>query len=234
MSAVAGRTVVVTGANGALGQEVVHRLVDAGAKVAAITRSAPAEAIAALDGVSGYTADLGDREATAAAAQAIIADHGGADGLLHLVGGWRGGTPIDEADPADWDFLEQGLIRSLQNVSQPLYRALAASENARVAVISSTSVAKPTASNAMYSSAKAASEAWTYALADGFTGTGAAATILRVMALLTPKMQADAPEKKFPRYTPIGDVADRLVALWDAPAAQVNGTVETLVPEARA
>ncbi|MFD9826445.1 SDR family NAD(P)-dependent oxidoreductase [Tsukamurella tyrosinosolvens] len=234
MSGVTGRTVVVTGANGALGQEVVRRLVAAGAKAAVITRGAPAEEIAGLDGVSAYRADLSDRAATAEAVRRIVAEHGGADGLLHLVGGWRGGIPIDEADPADWDFLEAGLIRSLQNVSQPLYPALAASEDARVAVISSISVAKPTAKNAMYATAKAAAEAWTLALADGFAGTGAAATVLRVMALLTPQMKADSPERKFPRYTPIGDVADRLVALWDAPAAEVNGTVDTLVPEVTA
>ena len=59
-------------------------------------------------------------------------------------------------------------------------------------------------------------------------------TFLRVMALLTPQMRADAPERKFPRYTPIGDVAARLVGLWDAPAGEVNGTVVTLVPEAGA
>lgn len=234
MSGVAGRTVVVTGANGALGQEVVRRLVAAGAKVAVITRGEPAEAIAGLEGVSAYRADLADRSATAEAVARILAEHEGADGLLHLVGGWRGGTPIDRADPADWDFLEEGLIRSLQSVSQPLFPALAASPDARVAVISSVSVAKPTATNAMYASAKAAAEAWTLALADGFTGTGAAATIVRVMALLTPQMRADAPERKFPRHTPIGDVADRLVALWDAPAGELNGTVENLVPEVSA
>ncbi|MCS3779465.1 hypothetical protein HNP44_001113 [Tsukamurella ocularis] len=29
-------------------------------------------------------------------------------------------------------------------------------------------------------------------------------------------------------------MADRLVALWDAPAAELNGTVDTLVPEVTA
>ncbi|GAA1090002.1 SDR family NAD(P)-dependent oxidoreductase [Tsukamurella spumae] len=237
MSGVTGRTVVVTGANGALGQEVVRKLVAAGAKVAVITRGAPAAEIASLEGVSAYRADLTDRTAVRAAVEKIRAESGGegaVDGLLHLVGGWRGGVPIDEADPADWDFLEAGLIRSLQNVSQALYRGLVASADARVAIISSTSVAKPTAKNAAYAAAKAASEAWTLALADSFTGTGAAAAIVRVMALLTPQMKADEPERKFPRYTPIGDVADALLALWEVPAAEANGTIETLVPEAKA
>ena len=30
---------------------------------------------------------------------------GRVDGLVHLVGGWRGGTPIEEAPLEDWDFL---------------------------------------------------------------------------------------------------------------------------------
>ncbi len=232
MSGVAGRTVVVTGANGALGQDVVRRLSEAGARTAIITRGAPAAELTALAGVHAYRADLADRDATAEAARALVADHGSADGLLHLVGGWRGGVPIDRADPADWDFLESGLIRSLQNASQALYPALAASTDSRTAIISSVSVAKPTSSNAMYAAAKAASEAWTLALADAFTGTTAAASVLRVMALLTPQMRADSPERTFPRHTPIEEVARRMLALWDVPAAECNGTVESLVPGA--
>ncbi|GAB3129173.1 SDR family oxidoreductase [Tsukamurella serpentis] len=231
MSGVAGRTVVVTGANGALGRETVRRLTDAGAKVVVITRGAPAAALTGLSGVYDYRADLADRAATMQVAQRIVTDHGGVDGLVHLVGGWRGGTPIADAPAEDWEFLEQGLIRSLQNVTQALYPALAASDDARVAVISSVSVAEPTAMNAMYAAAKAAAEAWTLALADAFTGTGAAATILRVMALLTPQMRADAPDRKFPRYTGIEDVAQHLVQLWDVPAVELNGTVVSLVPE---
>ncbi|WP_019202446.1 SDR family NAD(P)-dependent oxidoreductase [Tsukamurella sp. 1534] len=230
LAAVAGRTVVVTGANGALGQEVVRRLVADGARVAAVSRGDLAQEISSLPGVTGYRADLADRAATAEAARRIVADHGGVDGLAHLVGGWRGGVAIDEADPADWEFLESGLIRSLQNVTQALYPALVASDAARVTVISSVSVAKPTAKNAMYASAKAAAEAWTLALADAFDGTAAAATVLRVMALLTPRMKADAPERKFPRYTPIVDVADRIAGLWDVPAEEANGAVVSLVP----
>ncbi|KXO88142.1 hypothetical protein AXK57_02450 [Tsukamurella pulmonis] len=231
MSAQAQRLVVVTGANGGLGTEVVRRLVETGAAVAAVNRDEPTAELAAIGGVTHYRADLADREGAHEAARAITAEHGRVDGLLHLVGGWRGGVPIEEADPADWDFLEAGLIRSLQNTTQALYPALAASASARVAIISSTSVAKPTAKNAMYATAKAASETWTLALADAFAGTGSAAVIVRVMALLTPRMRADAPERKFPRYTPVADVAAHLAGLWDAPAEQINGTVTTLVPE---
>lgn len=230
MTGVAGRTVVVTGANGALGQAVTALLVERGARVAVITRGAADAALTGLDGVRAYSADLTDDAATAAAAGEIVADHGGVDGVLHLVGGWRGGVAIPESDPADWEFLDQGLICSLQCVSRAFYAPLLASADARLAIISSTAVAKPTAKNAMYASAKAASEAWTLALADGFTGTPAAATALRVMALLTPQMREASPERKFPRYTPIGDLAERLAGLWDVPANEVNGTVHTVIP----
>ncbi|GAA0997377.1 SDR family oxidoreductase [Nocardiopsis tropica] len=230
MTGVAGRTVVVTGANGALGQAVTALLVERGARVAVISRGEADSALTALDGVRAYRADLSDDAATAEAARSIVADHGGIDGVLHLVGGWRGGVAIEESDPADWDFLDQGLIRSLQCVTRAFYAPLAASSDARLAIISSTAVAKPTAKNAMYASAKAASEAWILALADAFGDGAAAATALRVMALLTPQMREASPERKFPRYTPIETVAQRLVGLWDVPAAELNGTVHTLIP----
>jgi NAD(P)-dependent dehydrogenase (short-subunit alcohol dehydrogenase family) len=91
-------------------------------------------------------------------------------------------------------------------------------------VVSAAEASRPTARNASYAAAKAAAEAWTLALADDFRGSSAAATVLIVKALLTPAMRSADPGGAFAGLTDVEDLAAAIVALWDRPADEVNGT----------
>lgn len=71
--------------------------------------------------------------------------------------------------------------------------------------MSSTGVARPRAKNAAYVAAKAANEAWTLAVADSFKDTQAAASVVRVMALLTPLHAR--PDAAFKNYRDVDEVA---------------------------
>lgn len=219
-----GKVVVVTGAGGALGGAVCSRLVDGGAKVVAVDHD-PGKVQDLGDAMRVVAVDLSDESATLAFAHDVLQEFGQVDGVFHLVGGWRGGKGIVEADLADWDFLHEGLIRTLQHVSRAFHDALVESKG-RFAIISSTGVAKPTAKNASYAAGKAAAEAWTQAVAHSFADSGAAATILRVVALLTPAQIEQKPDAKFGSFTHVDDVADALVGLFAQD--DVNGEVRTL------
>ncbi|MBO1753606.1 SDR family NAD(P)-dependent oxidoreductase [Allobranchiibius sp. CTAmp26] len=220
--------IVVTGATGALGPAVVRRAAGAGAHVVAAGRdeTALAELASATDGsVSPSTVDLADEQATLAWGHELVEQYGRVDGLLHLVGGWRGGKGIVESDLADWDVLHASLIQTLQHASRALHDPIRDSPRGRLAIVSSTGVARPRAKNASYAAAKAAAEAWTLAVADSFSGTQAAASVVRVMALLTPQMREARPDAAFKNYRDVDDVAAQLVSLWDSPAAEVNGAI---------
>lgn len=222
--------VVVTGAAGAAGAPTVRHLVAAGATVVAAGRDrdrleAVAKSAEGPGQVDTQVIDLTDGPATNAWGARLLREHGRVDGLLHLVGGWRGGKGIVESDPADWDFLHAGIIRTLQNASRALHDPIKASPKGRLAIVSTTGLAKPRATNAAYLAAKAAAEAWTMAVADSFAGTEAAALVIRIMALVTPAMREANPDKAYKRFTPVDDLADRLTALFDTPAAELNGTV---------
>src|SRR5207244_1172348 len=110
-----------------------------------------------------YAVDLADEEATAAWAALVVSTFGHVDGLVHLVGGWRGGKSITDTDLADWDWLQNLLVRTLQHTSRGFHDALRASTSARFVLVSSTEASRPTAKNASYAAAKAAAEAWTLA-----------------------------------------------------------------------
>jgi NAD(P)-dependent dehydrogenase (short-subunit alcohol dehydrogenase family) len=167
--------------------------------------------------------DLLDSAATRQWADGIVDRLGRIDGLVHLVGGWKGGMPIEEAPLEDWDALEHILIRTLQHSTQAFARQLMGSGSGRFVLVSSAQAQAPTHRNAAYAAAKAASEAWTLALADRFRGTGATANIVVAGTIVTPAMRAESPEKDFSTFTPAEAIASAIAYLCSDEAAQMNG-----------
>jgi len=83
-------------------------------------RGAPASPLAAAAGsVRTEVCDLGDETAVAALAERIHATDGPVDGVLHLVGGWRGGGGLAGQTDADFRFLE-GSLTALRHVSRAI------------------------------------------------------------------------------------------------------------------
>ncbi|WP_035851624.1 SDR family oxidoreductase [Kitasatospora azatica] len=234
-----GKVIAVAGASGPAGQATLRRLAAGGATVigADIDQHRLDAAIetvkVAVPGakISGQVIDLLDPQEVHDWADHLEAEHGHVDGLLHLVGGWRGSKTFHESRIDDWDFLHDTVVRTLQHTSLAFQPALLRSEAGRFAMIGAAAAHKPTAGGAAYAAAKAATEAWTLAMANSFVkeataadGTpSAAAVILVIKALLSPEMRAEKPEAKFTGYTETADLADHLADLWARPAAELNG-----------
>ncbi|MGN6221190.1 MAG: SDR family NAD(P)-dependent oxidoreductase, partial [Microbacterium sp.] len=153
--AVAGRLVLVAGATSASGLAAARSLRGAGARVVAVPD------------LHTEVCDLTDEGAVVALAERVHASEGPVDGVLHLVGGWRGGGGLAGQTDADYRFLESSFT-ALRHVSRAFDADLRAAEAARLAVVSSTAVARPLAGGANYAAVKAATEAWTRAVAQGF------------------------------------------------------------------
>ncbi|WP_406465161.1 SDR family oxidoreductase [Streptomyces sp. NBC_01622] len=232
-----GAVIAVAGAGGPAGRAVLLRLAEAGATVVG-SDAHPERLAEAVDAaryahggatVVGDTVDLLDPKATRDWAAHIEKDFGRVDGLVHLVGGWRGSASFTETDLADWDLLEKLLIRTVQHTSLAFYDALERSDRGRYLLISAAGASKPTAGNAAYSASKAAAEAWTLAMADGYRKAGgedgptSAAAVMVVKALVHDAMRAERPNAKFTGFTDVKDLAEAIAGVWDKPAAEVNG-----------
>jgi NAD(P)-dependent dehydrogenase (short-subunit alcohol dehydrogenase family) len=224
-----GRVYAIAGIGGGLGPSVAERLAAAGATIAGTDRDQ-----ARIDEVGeelglpaerwdGQAVDLLDEEAARGWCAALLGRFGRVDGLLHLVGGWRGGQPLHEAPLEDWDLLHDLLIRTVQHTTRAFHDALVASDAGRFVLVSAKQAQAPSNSNAAYAAAKAAAEAWTLALADGFAGGSATANIVVVDAILTPRMREENPGKEFPTFTPAEHIAEALVFLCSDAAAEMNG-----------
>jgi NADP-dependent 3-hydroxy acid dehydrogenase YdfG len=228
-----GRLVIIAGATSASGRIAARVLRDAGARVVAVGRDAgrlrdlldslETDAASLAGGTAGSVrtevCDLGDETAVASLAERIHETDGPVDGVLHLVGGWRGGGGLAGQTDDDYRFLE-GSLTALRHVSRAFDADLKASEAGRLAVVSSTAVARPVAGAANYAAVKAATEAWTRAVAQGFTkdardsgGQPAAASVIfRVKSL-------DGLEEA---------LAQRFADLWLADATEINDTIVEL------
>ncbi len=229
MTPLDGRVFAIAGIGGGLGPVVAERLAAAGATVAGAERDATRlEEIGAALGLpaerwDGRAVDLLDEAATRGWCAALLERFGRVDGLLHLVGGWRGGQPLPEAPLEDWELLHDLLIRTVQHTTRAFHDALLAGGHGRFVLISAKQAQAPSNSNAAYAAAKAAAEAWTLALADGFAGSSATANIIVVDAILTPRMREEDPDGDFAGFTPVGHLADAIAFLCSEAAGEMNG-----------
>jgi NAD(P)-dependent dehydrogenase (short-subunit alcohol dehydrogenase family) len=226
-----GRTVVVAGSTSAAGAAVVRTLSQAGARVAAvdILEDRVQELSGSYDNVRGYVCNLADLQAVEDLAASVRNDLGPVDGLIHLVGGWRGGTGIAGQTDEDWDFLHTSVLTTLRNTSRAFYQDLAASPVGRLAIVSAQSASSPTADGAAYAAVKSAAEAWTLAVADGFrhlqrgNESHSAALVFVVKALVDDRMRAAQPERKFPGFTDVSVLADAVQRIFGLEAERING-----------
>ncbi len=228
MGALEDRVIAVAGVGGGLGPPAAERLSAAGAIVAGVDRDE-----AALQAIGsrlpagrwdGRVVDLLDENATRGWCQSLLEEFGRVDALVHLVGGWRGGQPLQSAPLEDWELLEKLLIRTVQHTTRAFHDALLASQRGRFVLVSAKQAQSPSNTSAAYASAKAAAEAWTLALADGFAKSGGAtANIIVVDAILTPRMREEEPGGEHPGFTPAEHLAAAIEFLCADEAAEMNG-----------
>ncbi|WP_233200797.1 SDR family oxidoreductase [Cryobacterium sp. M15] len=214
--AVAGRTVLIAGATSTAGLAVAASLAEAGARVVAVgsnLKRLQSVLVVAPDAAL-YECDLSDFDAVTALASAT----GPIDGLIHLVGGWRGGGGLVGQSDEDWAFLHSHVVTTLRNTTRAFNADLLASSAGRLAIVSSVSVDQPSAGGANYAAAKSAAETWVRAVGQGFAKAGdtAAAVIFVVRSL-------DGLEI---------ELATGVTRLWDEAAASVNASRVVLALEA--
>ncbi len=207
---------LIAGATSRAGIAVASGLSDAGATVIAVGSDAGRLAAVKeqVPGVTTYVCDLASWSAVAELAETVHAEHGPVDGLIHLVGGWRGGGGLAGQSDEDWDFLHTRIMTTLRHTTRAFHDDLLASPAGRLAIVSSVTTAAPMPGGANYSAAKAAAETWTRAIGNGFAkaGSTAATTIFVVHALegLEPLL------------------AEGVVGLWQAEAPGINNTLVPL------
>ena len=183
------RVALVTGATGLLGRVVTAELAGDDRRLGLIgSDGARLDALVAELGVGPdasftHAADLRDARATAAAVEAVLARFGRLDIVIHAIGGWSGGTPVSEVDPAEFaTMLDQHFWTSL-NVLQATVPTLVKAGWGRILAASSPVAMDPAPKLGPYAVAKAAQETLFATVAREVAGTGVTANVVLVRSI---------------------------------------------------
>jgi NAD(P)-dependent dehydrogenase (short-subunit alcohol dehydrogenase family) len=223
------RVAIVTGATGALGKVVTRDLAAVGARLGLLgTRIDRLEALAAElaldpDRWHGQAVDLKDPDATAVAVQAVVARFGRADILVHVVGGWSGGTTVTDT-PLDafTSMLDQHLWTTL-HVTRALVPHLAAGGWGRIVAISSPVASNPPAKMSAYAVGKAAQEALLATLSHEVADSGTTVNMLLVRTIDTEHVRDSDPTQKNASWTTPEEISAVLGYLLSDEGHVVNG-----------
>jgi len=198
--------ILIAGATSALGHATASALLEAGHHVIAVGSNA--DRLGLVDASARFECDLADFEAVRSLAEEV----GELDGLVHLVGGWRGGGGLAGQSDEDWAWLEQRVVGTLRNTTRALAPAIGRSEAGVIAIVSTTGLERPTAGNANYVALKAAAETWLAAVGHELRSTPARTVVKRVKALVSDADRAAQPERDFAGYTDVAELSAELAA----------------------
>ncbi len=223
------RVVVVTGATGVLGRTVVARFAAAGARFGLVGTD--------LDRLTGVANEVGLAEdrwlpvvgdlrlaKDARAIAAAVADRfGQVDVLLHLVGGWAGGTAIVDLDPGELaGMLDQHLWTTL-HVVQAVVPGMVAHGWGRVIAVGSRASLEAAPKVAGYAVAKAAEDTLLRTLAREMSGTGVTVNLVTVGTIDEEHQRQSGPTPKNASWTTPEEIAGAMLYLCSDEAGAING-----------
>jgi NAD(P)-dependent dehydrogenase (short-subunit alcohol dehydrogenase family) len=213
------RRVLVTGASGAAGPEVLGAFLEAEWQVAGVTRGEPPAEPA---GVSWVRADLTDSEQARRAAGDAVSTLGGLDALVCLTGGFTS-TPLDELSWADFERqLALGLRPTVEAVLA-CRTALEADGGGAIVTIGAQTALKPGGRVGPYAATKAAVIAWSASLAAGLRPRGVRVNCLLPGTIDTPANRASMPEAKRDSWVQPHQLGRILVFLCSPESAPLTG-----------
>ena len=221
--------VLITGATGPAGRAAALRFAADGALVA-LNGSDEARLVAAVAGLgldpavaAAVPGDLRDAATARDVVERTVARFGRVDVLLHLVGGWVGGTTVADLDHDEVrGMLDQHLWTTLHTL-QAVVPGMVQRGFGRVITVSSPFAANPTGRGASYAMAKAAQEVLVRSLAREHAGDGITANIVAVSTLDAGHARETEPAKSNRGWTTPEELADVLAWLASPVAATVNG-----------
>ena len=214
------RVVVITGANGVLGNKTAQAFAERGHSLTLMGTdqnkldSLVRDLNLPQDRCLTLIADLRNGEAVRSAAQAVSAKFGRVDALIHLVGGWVGGKTLAEASAEELESMLGQHVWTTFHLFQSFGPKLESNRWGRVIIVSASTVPNPPVKRGIYSAAKAAQENLVLTLNAELKQSGVTANIIQVKAIDV--------ENKGTGTTPDEIVASMLY-LFSEEAGKLNG-----------
>lgn len=223
------RVIVITGATGGLGKVAARSFAEAGASLALLSNSPDLLAQQAdelglpesrlLTGVYDLLTPQGAHEF----AKTVRQHFGKADILLHLVGGWTGGTPLVELEAAHLTSMLNQHAWTTFHALQAFLPLLLANGWGRIIAITSPFAEHPGADLAAYAAGKAAQEALILSAAGDHKGSGVTANVIRVKTIDPAHQKLKNPNPDNASWTTPEEITAAIMYLCSAAGGVVNG-----------
>lgn len=219
-----GKVLVLTGADGALGQAVAGTLGAYGAKLALISHAASAKLKPPTGAWQYGGIDLTLESAAHSIMEQVVRDAGRIDGLINIAGGFRfekftGGT-IDS-----WDAMYKMNLRTAVVSCQAALPYLLRSTSGRIVNVGAMGAQKAAAGMGPYAASKAGVAQLTEALAGELKDRGITVNAILPSTLDTPKNRAEMPQADFKRWVTLSEAAEVIAFLVSDQASAVTGAL---------
>jgi NAD(P)-dependent dehydrogenase (short-subunit alcohol dehydrogenase family) len=224
-----GKTVLVAGGTGGLGNAVSLAFLEEGARVAVTYRKE--EEYAALKKASGAKAsalegslvDVTDERATAEFVAGLVARHGRLDGLVNTVGGYAGGITLWELETKVFDAMLSLNLRSGYALARAALPAMLKQRHGSIVNVAAKAAFDHGAGAAAYAASKAAAVAMMDSLAADVKGTGVRVNSVLPNIIDTATNRRAMPNANFASWPKPDEIAQVILFLCSDNAAVVHG-----------
>ena len=222
MNLLAGKIALITGAKGGLGTFVTEAFLAAGAKVIGVSRSIqtgdfPHPEFAAMP------AELSSGDAARKLVDDVLARFGHIDALVHVMGGFAGGSSVAETDDATLEKMLDLNYRAAFYMARAVLPQMRRQGEGRILAVASRQAVEPAATVGAYSASKAALVALVRTIALENKDRGISANTVLPGTMDTPANRAADPGANASQWVQPAQVAALLVHLASDEGAQITG-----------
>jgi NAD(P)-dependent dehydrogenase (short-subunit alcohol dehydrogenase family) len=224
-----GKTIVVTGGAGALGQVVAEEAAKRGAAVAVVDFIAgpPAGFVERLGAkalvICGI--DLTQPDPPTKAMAEVKAKFGRIDALLNIAGGFRWEKIADATNDDAWDRMFAMNLKTTLNASRAALPHLIESGSGRIVNVGADAALHAAAGMGAYAASKAAVHRLTESFADELKLQGVTVNAVLPSTIDTPANRKDMPKADYSRWVAPADLAAVMLFLASDEARAVTGAL---------
>jgi NAD(P)-dependent dehydrogenase (short-subunit alcohol dehydrogenase family) len=211
--------VLITGASGGLGTAVCREFLASGAKVIGVDRGWKMPAPFAT-----VSADVSTAEGCESMVKQAL-EHGPLDALVHLVGGFAGGSGVVETSDETWDKMMNINLRTAFCCIRAALKPMQAAGRGRIVAVGTRMAVEPSPNFAAYAVSKAALVALIKNVAAEGQKFGVTANVILPSTIDTPANRTAMPKVDFSRWVKPESIAKLLVFLASDAAADTSGAV---------
>jgi NAD(P)-dependent dehydrogenase (short-subunit alcohol dehydrogenase family) len=216
------KVVFITGATGGLGSSVSRAFLQRGARVIGSSHRITAADFPSAN-FEPLAIDFNHLDEIRRGIAEIMERHGQLDVLVHVLGGFAGGSPVAETTDETWQQMQDINLNSAFRVFRECIPHLRKSKAGRLIAIGSLAAAQPQADLGAYVVSKAALAMLVRTIALENADAGVTANVVLPGTMDTPGNRKSMPDADFSKWVKTEDVADLVVSLAEDNARHLSG-----------